>query len=181
MVGEMLVETEWSILGLRFAELLSRRGELAELARTDTAGFGNLGLTVVLGLVMLLALERGVVIGVRGDARSDRGDGRGPTPGGMPAGRDEQGRQCAGHQPCFSSFRVRPSKYRAALPVPLVVAVRGRPRSCGGRVAEIDLRTRCALRAVAGPEQRAFCGRICLRQAGRTARHGARGGQKGPT
>ena len=48
---------------------------------------------------------------------------------------------------------------------------------CGGRVAEIDLRTRCALRAVAGPEQRAFCGRIRFRQAGRTVQGAAKKGQ----
>ena len=35
MVGETLVETEWTILGVSFMELPCRRGEVAELARTD--------------------------------------------------------------------------------------------------------------------------------------------------
>ena len=91
-------------------ELLSRRGELAELVRTEMTGLGYLDLTVVLGLVMLLALERGVVVGVRGDARRFTGDGRGPAPGGMLAGRAEQGRQRA-VQP-VRSFVSRASSFR---------------------------------------------------------------------
>ena len=35
LVGETLVETEWTILGVSFMELPCRRGEVAELARTD--------------------------------------------------------------------------------------------------------------------------------------------------